>query len=216
MRRGLALLLASLLIAACAAQISQPPGDQAEPVPALQGKSPDEAAQNSLGAYRQLVTEEDFAALGFESLDEVAKAELGPSLSVSLVPLERLRKFDPQSNPEDLLVDAGRVIFEVNVGGQLRSSLEVGSLGDLWQGQSFGSPALIGPLAKYRQSEGDFVVWVPALNVYFDANRTEQGILVTPAFDYPTMNLTAGRTLPASEAFAAMVELAKAQDGLPN
>jgi hypothetical protein len=210
-----ALLVALVLaVAACAAPASQPPGG--EPIPALQGKDPDEAARKSLDAFRALVTADDFRALGFESLDEVAKAQLGPSLKVSTVPLDRLQKFQPGGNPEELLVDANRVIYPITVSEEVRTSLEVGQVGDLWQGRSFGSPEFIRPLAKLRRSDTDFVVWVPALNAYLMASRTEGGLTLTPGFDYPEMDLTAGRTLPAASAFAEMVPLAQSHNGLPN
>ena len=212
-----ALLVALLLaLAACAAPASQPPGGEPEPIPALQGKDPDEAARKSLEAFRALVTADDFTALGFESLDEVAKAQLGPSLKVSTVPLDRLQKYEPGANPEELLVDANRVIYTVTVNEEVRTSLEVGQVGDLWQGRSFGSPEFIRPIAKLRQSDTDFVVWVPALNAYFMASRTEGGLTLTPAFDYPELDLSAGRTLPAASAFAVMVPLAQSHNGLPN
>lgn len=203
-----------LALAACAAPASPAPGGEA--VPALQGKDPDEAARKSLEAFRALVTADEFKALGFESLDEVARAQLGPSLKVSTVPLDRLQKFQPGGNAEELLVDANRVIYTVTVNEQVRTSLEVGQVGDVWQGRSFGSPEFIRPLAKLRQSDTDFVVWVPALNAYFMGRRTEGGLTLTPAFDYPEMDLTAGRTLPAANAFAAMVPLAQSHNGLPN
>jgi hypothetical protein len=210
-----ALLVALVLaVAACAAPASPSPGG--EPVPALQGKDPDEAARKSLEAFRALVTADDFRALGFESFDEVAKAQLGPSLKVSTVPLDRLQKYQQGANPEELLVDANRVIYTVTVNEEVRTSLEVGKVGDLWQGRSFGSPEFIRPLARLRQSDTDFVVWVPALNAYFMGRRTEGGLTLTPAFDYPEMDLSAGRTLPAASAFAAMVPLAQSHNGLPN
>lgn len=212
-------LLVALVVglAACTSPASPAPPGEPEPIPALQGKDPDEAARKSLEAFRALVTADDFKALGFESLDEVAKAQLGPSLKVSTVPLDRLQKFQPGVNPEELLVDANRVIYPVTVNEEVRTSLEVGQVGGLWQGSSFGSPEFIRPLAKLRHSDADFVLWVPALNVYFMASRTEGGgLALTPAFDYPDMKFTAGRTLQAASAFAALVPAAQGHNGLPN
>jgi hypothetical protein len=217
MRTLVALALGlAILLAGCATQASQPPGGGPQPEPALQGKDPDEAAAKSLEVYRTLVTSDDFEALGFKSLDEVAKAELGRSFTISLVPLDRLAQFGPNTKPDDLLSDSGRVIYEVTVGGEVRSSLEVGPIGDVWQGQSFGSPGLIAGIAALRPGADDFIVWVAALNVYFLANRNSDGLFFTPVYDYAQFNFAAGRTMPAADALGQLVEAAKGHDQLPN
>jgi hypothetical protein len=214
--RTLAALALAVLLAGCATQASQAPGGEPQPEPALQGKDPDEAAAKSLEVYRTLVTADDVEALGFKNLDEVAKAELGRSFTISLVPLDRLAQFGPNTKPEDLFTDSGRVIYEVNVGGEVRSSLEVGPIGTAWQGQSFGSPGLIVALSTLQPGAEDFVVWVAALNVYFLADRNSDGLFLTPAFDYPQFNLVVGRAMPAADALGLLVEAAKGHDQLPN
>lgn len=214
--RTLVALALAVLLAACSNQASQAPGGEPQPEPALQGKDADEAAAKSLEVYRTLVTADDFAALGFKSLDEVAKAELGRSFRISLVPLERLAQFDANTKPEDLFTDSGRVIYEVNVGGEVRSSLEVGPIGTVWQGQSFGSPGLIAALSALKPGADDFVVWVAALNVYFLASQTADGLFLTPAFDYPQFDMIGGRAVPAADALGRLVEAARSHDQLPN
>lgn len=215
MRTFVALALV-VLLAGCTPQASQAPAGEPQPEPALQGKDPDEAAAKSLEVYRGLVTADDFAALGFKTLEEVAKAELGRSFTVSLVPLDRLAQFGRDSKPDDLFIDSGRVIYEVTVGGEVRSSLEVGPIGTVWQGQSFGSPGLIGALSALQPGADDFVVWVAALNVYFLAHRNSDGLFLTPAFDYPQFSLVVGRAVPAADALGLLVEAAKGHDQLPN
>lgn len=217
MRFLLALILAAAVAACASPSPSGPAGGEPQPEPALQGKTADEAAARSLEAYRKLVTADDFAALGFESLDEVKEAQLGRSYPVSLVPLDLLQKYDRGTNPADILADAGRVIYEVRVGDAVRSSLEVGPIGDAWQGQSFGSPGLIRPLAALRRGDADFVVWVAALNVYFLASRDNEAITLTPVFDYPEFGLAAGKSQPAADALGSLVDAAKAVTGeFPN
>jgi hypothetical protein len=213
----LALLLAAGLAACSTPAATPPPGGEPQPEPALQGRDAAEAAAKSLDAYRKLVSANDFAALGFESLDEVAQAQLGRSFPVTLVPLDRLQRFERGTNPEDLFVDAGRVIYEVRVGDAVRSSLDVGRIGDLWQGESFGSPGLVRPLSALRQADNDFVVWVAALNVYFEATRALEQLVLTPVFDYPDLGLSAGKAMPAADALGSLVDAAKAVTGeFPN
>lgn len=218
MRYLLALIVAGAL-AGCSAPAATTPagGGEPQPEPALQGRDPDEAAAKSLDAYKKLVSADDFGALGFESLDEVAQAQLGHSFPVTLVPLDRLQRFERGTNPEDLFVDAGRVIYEVRVGDAVRSSLDVGQIGDVWQGESFGSPGLIRPLSALRQADADFVVWVAALNVYFEASGAQEQLMLTPIVDYPDFGLSAGKAMPAGDALGALVEAAKGVTGeFPN
>lgn len=187
-----------------------------EPIDSLFAEDPDEAAQKSLDAFRDLVTEDDFAALGFESLEEVADAQLGEPLQVSMVPLDRLKEFTQETDPNELLQDASRVIYPVTVRDEVRCSLEIGPIEGGWQGTTFGSPELIRPLAEQRAGAEDFVVWVPALNMYFVATRDGEQLILTPAFDYPEANLVVGRTQSAADVFAAIQPLAEAHEGLPN
>ena len=213
-----ALILAAALASCTTPGATAPAGNgEPQPEPALQGTTPDEAAAKSLDAYRKLVAADDFAALGFESLDEVAQAQLGRSFPVTLVPLDRLQRFERGTDAEDLFVDAGRVVYEVRVDDAVRSSLEVGKVGDAWQGASFGSPGLIRPLSAMRQADEDFVVWVAALNVYFEASRARGQLSLTPIFDYADFGLSAGKAMPAAEALGSLVEPAKAVTGeFPN
>jgi hypothetical protein len=214
--RTLLALAVVVLLAACTPQVSQAPGGEPQPEPALQGKDPDEAAAKSLDVYKTLVTDADFQALGFENLADVAKAELGRSFEIKLVPLDKLSSFQRDSKPEDLFGNSGRVMYEVRVGDRVRSSLEVGPVGDLWQGQSFGSPGLITSIDALQPGADDYVVWVAALNVYYLAQTTSDGLFLTPLFDYPQFDLTAGRSGPAADELGVLVEAAKSHEDLPN
>lgn len=212
MRRALILVTLAVLVGCTAPPAGNAPD---EPIESLFAEDPDEAAQKSLEAFKAVVSEEDFAALGFQSLEEVADAQLGEPLQVSMVPLDRLKEFTQETDPNELLQDGNRVIYPVTVGEEVRSSLEIGPIGGGWQGTTFGSPELIRPLAEQRGGTGDFVVWVPALNMYFMAVRDGEQLILTPAFDYPEANLVTGRTQSASDVFAAIQPLAASHEELP-
>jgi hypothetical protein len=55
-----------------------------------------------------LVNAGNYAARGFESVDEVRQATLGEPLQVDQVRRDALRAFNEQTNPETLLVDIRR------------------------------------------------------------------------------------------------------------
>jgi len=211
MRRWL--ICAVVLLVSCTVT---PGGSPDEPIESLFAEDPDEAAQKSLEAFSALVTADDYAALGFDSLEEVADAQLGEPFEVQMVQLDRLKEFSQETDPNELLTDASRVIYPVTVNEEVRSSLEIGPIEGGWQGTTFGSPELIRPLAELRGSPEDFIVWVPALNMYFIGTRDGEQLTLTPAFDYPEADLATGRTQSAEEVFAAIQPLAEAHEGLPN
>jgi hypothetical protein len=66
-----------------------------------------------------LVNAGNYAARGFESVDEVRQATLGEPLQVDQVGLDALRGFNEQTNPETLLVDIRRNLYPVKVGARV-------------------------------------------------------------------------------------------------
>ena len=181
--------------------------------PSQQAKDPDEAARLALENFRTLVNKSNYKDLGFQSLDEVKKATLGPSLQVFMVGLGQLKEYQPGQDPQKLFIEIGRVIYPVMVDDQLRTSLEVEKSGEEWQGTSFGNPNLIQMLSRVRQEKTDFVVWIPALNLYFIGSKPTGELLLVPVLDDPQLKLFAGKAIPAGEAFAQILPTAKEHDG---
>ncbi len=215
--RTFAILLITLAWLAACSNVAVPgTPQQGDRNPALQGKDPDEAAKKSLEAFRGLVTDQNFKALGFESRDEVAAAQLAEPLRVSLVPLDQLQKYERGSDPQRLLIEANRIIYPVTVKDQVRSSISVTKVDDGWQGANFGSAVLVKLLTGARKAKSDFVVSAPAMNAYFLASRADNRLLLTPILDDPNLGFKAGGTLPAEEAFAVLARAAQGINGLPN
>lgn len=209
------IIIVVLIVAAVAAFLivgrlnAQPTGEQPP-----QSKTPEEAAEQSLEILRKLVTEENFRAMGFETLEEVSNAELGEPMSVFRVPHDQLLKYEPQeSDPERLLVDVSRIMYPVIVDGKVRSSVVVEGPEGQWVGTDFGGPNLMQTLAKFRGEESDFVVHVPFLGLYFIANEAEDGLALTPIIDDTRFDFVAGRTLRADQVFEAILPAAKEYDG---
>ena len=207
-RRLATIALLALVVSGCSSAPTVAPSPTMDAaalsIPALQGKTADESARRSLEEFRALVTADDAATLGFTSADEAATAALGRSLAIWAVPLDQLRAYDSAADPNGLLVDSGEVIVEVTVDGDVRSAVRVGKVGDVWQGEGLGWPALIGALAAMHTTDDEFVVWVPAMNVYLVGRRSDGSLIVTPAFDYPEYELFTGDSLPANEAFGRL------------
>ena len=184
-----------------------------EPPPA---PNPQAAAEQALATFGQIVTPENYQALGFQTPDEVKNAQLGQPLAVLRVPLDQLQSFSRGNNPETLLVDPNRVIYPVTVKDQVRSSIAVEGTDQQWTATDFGSPKLITMLTQFRQESSDFIVQIPAFSLYFIAHRSDNVLLLTPIVDDTRFGFKSGETLTATATFEAILPFAKNYNGLPD
>ncbi|MCZ7541545.1 MAG: hypothetical protein M5U29_16855 [Anaerolineae bacterium] len=168
------------------------------------------AAEEALKTLEKLVTAENYAAMGFASLDEVAQAQLGVPMTVYRVQLDHLREYTPgETDPVALLVDVSRQLYPVTVGEEVRSSVAVEESREVWRGTDFGAPGLMKALSQYRQSDDDFAVHVGFLGLYFVGQRNEDGLWLTPLLDDPDLGFVAGEPLAVEEVFRALLPLAQ-------
>jgi hypothetical protein len=173
------------------------------------------AAQHGLATLRQVVNAGNYAALGFESVDEVRQATLGEPLQVYQVRLDALRAFNEQTNPETLLVDIRRDLYPVKVGDRVATSIFVTGAREGWRASELGNAAVARLVSRYRHGAGDFVVHVPAMKSYFVADRVEGKLMLTPVMDDPRTKLRAGETLPADVVFLQLQRASEGYNGLP-
>jgi hypothetical protein len=173
------------------------------------------AAQEGLATLKHVVNANNYAALGFGSPDEVRRAALGEPLQIYLVRLDALQKFTDQTNPETLLVDARRSLYPVKVSERVATSIFVTQSPDGWRATELGNAAVAQLVSRYRHSPTDFVLHVPALQVYFVGNRVEGMLILTPVTDDPRTGLRAGGALPAGPAFLKLQKAANEYNGLP-
>jgi len=185
---------------------------------------PREVASQSMETLRQLVTEENYKAMGFESLDELSDIALGDSLHVFFVRLDQLQEYQPGSDPNRLLIDRKRIIFPVIVKKQVRSSIVVDMVNERWQATGFGGPNLMKMFSKVRSAAADstglplpsfFAVQVLALNLNFIAHRIDNELMLTPVLNDPSFEFKAGVALPAADAFERILPAAREHNGLP-
>lgn len=178
----------------------------------------DEAAKEGIEILRELVNQNNFKQLGFDTLAEAKTGLLkrGPSLLVFWVGLDQLKVFQPGSDPAKLLFDAKMITYPVMLGPAVKSSLTVTqtqSSGNPWRATRWGSAKLIRLLQQYRRSSSDFVVWIPALNLHFLGDRAGGQFMMTALANYPGLKLDAGVALPAQAVFSRLLPEAKAHDG---
>lgn len=213
------LTYALIIVAACSlsgCQMISPftPGSRAagQPLPSATQAA---AAQQGLATLTQLVNAKNYAALGFNSPDEVHRATLGQPLSISTVRLDALLAYTDQTSPETLLVDARRSLYPVEVSQRVATSVFVTGSTDGWRATDLGNPAVARGVTRYRSRPTDFIVHVPALQVYFVGNQTEGMLMLTPVRNDARADFRAGEPIPAHEAFKRLQPLAQGYNGLP-
>jgi len=199
--------LIPLLIVACQ--------DQGKPPPLTSQAS--EAAMGALGVLRQLVTPQNFRSMGFDSPDEVSRAQLGAPLAVSNIGLDQLKQYKPGSDPAALLTTTAETVYPVVVDGNVKSSLTIVKKDGGYAASAFGNADVAKRLGRYRQNAGAeaFIVRVPALNFYFVGQRTPAGLTLTPIVSDPRLRLPEGQPAPANQVLMQLVPVAQAYNGLP-
>ncbi|MGA3012379.1 MAG: hypothetical protein ABSD72_19135 [Terracidiphilus sp.] len=213
-REAMLLLSVALLVSGCKGRMF--PASQAN----LSGDPPasassQDAAQAGLKTMQSLVRPENYQGLGFSSVDQVKNAQLGDSLKVYRVPLDALSAYKGDANAFPLLQDAHKLIYPVTVDQQVVSSLSATQRDDGWRANEFGNSALTRALVARRASKDDFVVWVPALKIYFTARGEGEKLMLTTIMDDPRFDFKAGQNIPASQAFTTLQKFASSYNGLP-
>jgi len=213
--RGAMLLISvALLVSGCKGRVfSASQGNLSGDPPA--SASSQDAAQAGLKVMQSLVRAENFQGLGFSSVDQVKNAQLGDPLKVYRVPLDALSAYKGDANASGLLQDAHKLIYPVTVDQQVVSSLSATQRDDGWRANEYGNSALTRALVAHRESKDDFVVWVPALKIYFTARGEGEKLVLTTIMDDPRFDFKAGQDIPASKAFTVLQKFASAYNGLP-
>jgi hypothetical protein len=203
----------SLLSSSCKGRLF--PGGQGNlsPDPPASASS-QEAAQAGLVVLKSLVRTDNFQGLGFSSVDQVNSVQLSDPMKLYTVRLDALTSYKGAA-AASLLQDAHKVIYPLTIGPQVISSLSVTQHNDGWRATDFGNSALTRALVAHRESAADFVVWVPALKIYFTARGSDNNLVLTPIMDDPRFEFRAGEAIPADRAFATLQKGASGYNGLP-
>jgi hypothetical protein len=190
----------------------------ASPSSAQTPQAAHDEAQRSLATLQSLATTQTYKGLGFESLQETKSASLGQPLRVFMVGLDALRDYQPQTDPNKMLMDVHQLIYPVVVGGQQRSSVTLREVEGKWQVASFGKPTLTKALVQMRQrqiesarvpAESLFAVNIPALNLSFLGRRSDGTLLLTPLVSDAALKLEEGQPQDAKAVFEALAPRAR-------
>lgn len=177
-----------------------------------------EEAQRSLPVLRQMVTPETYKRLGFDTPEEVQKAELGTPMRVFMVRLDRLREYRAEANPMELLDDTHEIRYPVVVGGQVKSSIVMHEVEGKWQLAKFGRPLLTRVLTEQVRrrnermrtpEESFFEVKIPALNLYFVGREEDSHLTLTSAAANPKYEVKEGEEVGADKLFSRLAQQAR-------
>lgn len=178
-------------------------------------------AEKALKQLQGLATKENVESLGFDSLEEVAQAQLGQALPVLLVRLDELRDYKEKGDAYKLLHPLPKVLYGVTFKGAPRSGLEVQKRDGKWESSAVGiaGPARHFIQALKKQAQKDratlfFVVKIPALNETYLAYQTEQGVRMVHVRRQAEENDKL-EPRPAADVLAELVKAAKEHDGEP-
>jgi hypothetical protein len=174
------------------------------------------AATDGLAVLPQLVTQENYREMGFDAPGDAARAALGRPLPVYNVPLSALQRYGSTSKAADLLKASSQAVYPVTVDRAVRSSITVTNVDGRYQASSFGSAARIQRIAAYREGEGEdgeFIVNVPALNLFFLGRTTGGKPYLTNVSGDPRLKVPPGKTVPAEDVFQELAPMARAHNG---
>jgi hypothetical protein len=183
------------------------------PAPQLQ-----DAATAALGVLEKLVTDQNFRSLGFESADEVKNAQLGQPLQVFNIGLDKLKSAAHNADAASLLTQSPETIYPVTVQGAVRSSVTIVRKQEGYAPSSFGNAEIIKALSRFRRPENgqnEFVLRIPAFNMYFLARRVENQTIVVPVLDDPRIKMKTGEAVPLSSVLETLRSIANEYNGLP-
>jgi hypothetical protein len=182
------------------------------------------AAQGALKNFSQMVTTENYRQMGFEFPEEVRSATLGTPIQDFIVRLDRLKKYEPGSKPDELLTVTNQFIYPVLVKDEVRSSITIAKTKESWQAVSFGGPNFVKLVVTNLMESSKvtgfdyssyFIVRVPALNLFFLGFRANNELMLVPLRDDARLKFKAGASMKAKEVFSTILPDAKAHDGLP-
>jgi hypothetical protein len=161
------------------------------------------AAQDSLGAFKELVGQGAYREYDFDSVSSVDRIVLGQPLNDAMIGLDQLANWDG-ANPYDLIRPTGRVVFPITSDGQAHSSVTLASKDGKWVAVAFSSAseararfAIQGRMMRERAAGGPAPlvsqVRIPALNLQFLARLDNGQLFLTPVEENAELGLEAGR-----------------------
>ena len=178
-----------------------------------------EAAQSALHDMQQLVNDQNYKMVGLDSPNALVDATTGKPISVKVIGLEALRRFQGEENEvQSMLEDHNRVFVPVISNGEIVSAIALDRSGKRWKTASLGMAVPVDEYEAVRRETGQdgntYMVWVPSMNQYFVARG--QGVnLQLASIGQSIGDQAKGRFVPAASALIILQPIALQYNGLP-
>lgn len=151
-------------------------------------------------------------ALGFDSVEEAARATAGRPLPVYRVSILRLGKYQKGTRPEKILdVRPRTLLIPILADGQIRSSFMIAESANSRTARIIGQGAsnlLLGRKSEYLATI-EAAVLIPDLRLRFLARDADKGFVMIPMKDYPIFELKADTEIPADQLFTKLAPIAR-------
>jgi len=178
-------------------------------------QQPQQAADNAIGLLQKLVNEQNYKSLGFHSLDEVKLARLGQPMEVYNLGLEKLKSYRAGQDPNSLLTPSAETIYPVTVDGNVRTGLRIVHKEQGYEPSSFGKADIVKRLAEFRRSPEEFVVRIPAFQMYFVGRHVETRVVLVPIANDPRLRVQAGEEALLETVVEQLRPYVNSYDGQP-
>lgn len=191
------------------------------------------AARKALEALPTLVTQDNFSAMGFGSVEEARSATLGTPTARRTVGYDKLLSYQPGTPLTQLFEGREEFIYPVLVGQEVKTSIVVAANAGGWQISSVGDRYLAEIISGARQTKSPTPSGTPAATasptatppkrtvelvsmpgINFDLVSFTEGdqTLLEPTRDLPEAQLIRGRAVKAEDALVAISNYAKEID----
>lgn len=182
------------------------------------------AAHEGMQRFAALVTKDNYAAMGFDSPEQVRSATLGVPVEQYAIGLEDVLRYKAPGDLPQMVKAGERVTFPVLVEGRTRSSVTVRRQNGRWTPESFGAPQYVRMLSEVRERLAAekqrpvseyFEVRILALNLTFVGHAQDAQLFLALVHDAPGVDLKRGVLIPADEVMKVIEPLARAHNRLP-
>jgi hypothetical protein len=174
----------------------------------------DITALQGCSKLKSLINPANSRLLGFEQADDARVAQIGKPIDIYSIGLNKIRAYKPGDPVSPLIRRLDSRIYPLSVSGTVRSSLVVSRVKDTgtFTTTAYGLVKLITLVMKYKKSESDFVVWLPALNLHFLGDHPDETLKLTPLATRDLYGLKEGVPVQAAVVFALLAQQARAHD----
>ncbi len=174
-------------------------------------------AEEAIKSLKGLTDQSNYSEMGFESIAEVDKAELGTPMRVHYMWIKEIK--NASLNINDLVHDGNELLYPVKVGGVVRSAITIKMKNHQWEVASLGQAAIIKAIVGLRESNlksaknnmsDYFLIKVPEIyQMYLAHFDTSDNLQTSNLFDHAPSGAKSLQSQNGNNLIANLREYAK-------